>query len=219
MRKLIYLKVLLILINFPLASYGQGTNLQFNQVLNLKNGESYTVPPGKVVKVESIFTDYTGYTTVYNIIGCISSAPTMNGYRCFYKLSNQSSGVHIGLANSPFTIYRIGDLNAKTQSPNYTGFTNDTLYFDPTSPPNCINGVVNGNNACPQSFNIDMTPNTSAINNANLPIWLKAGKTIEIAPLPNESNIYSIQWYPSLSNDSKKGSGTFITAIEFNIVP
>ena len=46
MRKYIDLKVLLFLINFPLTSYGQGSNLQFNQVLNLKNGDSYTVPAG-----------------------------------------------------------------------------------------------------------------------------------------------------------------------------
>ncbi len=36
-----------------LTVYSQG-NLQFNQVLNLVPGSSYTVPTGKVVKIESI---------------------------------------------------------------------------------------------------------------------------------------------------------------------
>jgi hypothetical protein len=49
MRKIITIAMLL----FSLASYAQG-NLQFNQVLNIKNGDNYTVPAGKTLKITSI---------------------------------------------------------------------------------------------------------------------------------------------------------------------
>jgi hypothetical protein len=41
------------LLFFALQSMAQG-NLQFNQVINIKNGDTYTVPAGKVLKIISI---------------------------------------------------------------------------------------------------------------------------------------------------------------------
>jgi len=49
MKKIITIAILL----FSMATYAQG-NLQFNQVLNIKNGDTYTVPSGKVLKITSI---------------------------------------------------------------------------------------------------------------------------------------------------------------------
>jgi hypothetical protein len=48
MKKIITIAILL----FSMATYAQG-NLQFNQVLNIKNGDTYTVPAGKVLKITS----------------------------------------------------------------------------------------------------------------------------------------------------------------------
>jgi hypothetical protein len=45
--------LLLALIFISLNAFGQG-NLQFNQVLNIKNGDNYTVPAGKVLKITAV---------------------------------------------------------------------------------------------------------------------------------------------------------------------
>jgi hypothetical protein len=47
-------KILTILsLLFAFQSMAQG-NLQFNQVINIKNGDTYTVPAGKVLKITSV---------------------------------------------------------------------------------------------------------------------------------------------------------------------
>jgi hypothetical protein len=59
MTKQIFLILFLVFGNF---SFAQG-NLQFNQVLLLNNGTSYTVPSGKVWKLESAV--YNTYSITY----------------------------------------------------------------------------------------------------------------------------------------------------------
>jgi len=49
MKKLLSIFLLFI----ALQSMAQG-NLQFNQVINIKNGDTYTVPAGKVLKITSV---------------------------------------------------------------------------------------------------------------------------------------------------------------------
>jgi hypothetical protein len=49
--KILFLSVFLLPFSFL---FSQG-NLQFNQVINITNGQTYTVPAGKVLKVEAIF--------------------------------------------------------------------------------------------------------------------------------------------------------------------
>ena len=45
--------IVILLFVIALGAKAQG-NLQFNQVINLTAGSNYTVPPGKVLKIESI---------------------------------------------------------------------------------------------------------------------------------------------------------------------
>ncbi len=65
MKKILFLY--LIFLSFSLL--GQG-NLQFNQVLTLNNGVNYTVPQGKVGKVESaVYTKYyMDYTSAARVL-------------------------------------------------------------------------------------------------------------------------------------------------------
>jgi hypothetical protein len=49
MKKILTVAILL----FSMATYAQG-NLQFNQVLNIKNGDTYTVPSGKTLKIITV---------------------------------------------------------------------------------------------------------------------------------------------------------------------
>jgi hypothetical protein len=193
----------------PTFVFSQGSNLQFNQVLNLKNGDTYTVPTGKVVKVESIYSDYHNLSVVYNYIGC----DQVSGTRCYYKLNNTSYSVHPGLPNNPFAMYQIGDLIARL-SVNGQGFNyvNDTLY---TMYSGIYCGSQNPYNACSPAVNVGLNPERGVIDDRNLPIWLKEGKQIAISALVPE-NYYNP---PNLTQPYVRGSGTFITAIEFNIVP
>jgi hypothetical protein len=64
---------------FSMASYAQG-NLQFNQVLNIKNGDTYTVPAGKTLKIESL------NSTKFNVNLQLSSCTNNGGnwFTCNY---------------------------------------------------------------------------------------------------------------------------------------
>jgi hypothetical protein len=206
MKAKLYFLFFLIL---PTFVFSQGSNLQFNQVLNLKNGDTYIVPAGKVVKVESIYSDYYNLSVVYNYIGC----DWVNGSRCYYKLPSTTYSNHPGLPNIPFAMYQIGDLIARL-SVNGQGYNyvNDTLY---TMNSYIYCGSQNQSNACPQVVYIGLNPERGVIDDRNLPIWLKEGKQIAISALVSE-NYYNP---PNLTQPYVRGSGTFITAIEFNIVP
>ena len=66
MRKIITIAMLL----FSMASYAQG-NLQFNQILNLKNGDNYTVPSNKILKIVSI--NFIDTRILQPLVGCRSN--------------------------------------------------------------------------------------------------------------------------------------------------
>jgi hypothetical protein len=110
-------------------------------------------------------------------------------------------------------MYQIGDLIARL-SVNGQGFNyvNDTLY---TMYSGIYCGSQNPYNACSPAVNVGLNPERGVIDDRNLPIWLKEGKQIAISALVPE-NYYNP---PNLTQPYVRGSGTFITAIEFNIVP
>jgi hypothetical protein len=69
----------------PLLCTAQG-NLQFNQVVNLSNSSNYTVPTGKVLKIESINFNNPTTSVPYSscIINCPSCGPS-SGVTCYYS--------------------------------------------------------------------------------------------------------------------------------------
>lgn len=80
MKKLLLITCL-ILAFMQMKSQG---NLQFNQVLNFGIGTSYTVPPGKVLKIESI--NFNSPVVTSNYSYCYVYSGTM--MNCFYETIN-----------------------------------------------------------------------------------------------------------------------------------
>ena len=73
---------------FALSLKAQG-NLQFNQVLNIENGMNYTVPTGKVLKIESI--NYVNPSAIVNYSSCTINCPgcgASSGVTCYYTSIN-----------------------------------------------------------------------------------------------------------------------------------
>lgn len=66
----------MLLLSYAANSFAQG-DLQFNQVINITPGQTYTVPEGKVLKVESVtFNNASVATTFVNQNGCGSNFGT-----------------------------------------------------------------------------------------------------------------------------------------------
>jgi hypothetical protein len=62
--------LLILAITISSFSFAQG-NLQFNQIINLQGGESYLVPAGKCLKIESLTLNEATFTTnLTNVGGC-----------------------------------------------------------------------------------------------------------------------------------------------------
>jgi hypothetical protein len=90
----------LIVLSTLLKLSGQGT-LQFNQVINLTPGNSYTVPAGKVLKITSVTSQASVITTPLQAqTGCIQTTCT-----CTYQAQ---------------TYLSIGNLNFTAQPSNLT---------------------------------------------------------------------------------------------------
>ena len=153
--------LLLALIFISLNAFGQG-NLQFNQVLNIKNGDNYTVPAGKVLKITSVSSDN---KVSFKVPFTYCDQVSYSQYRCVYDI------------NAPI-ICKIGNLNFSINS----GQPQQALG----------NGYQSVCSSCPSTYDYSYG-GFSVIT----PIWLKAGENITIA----------------------QGSGVFISAIEFNIIP
>jgi hypothetical protein len=102
MKKIITIAILL----FSMASYAQG-NLQFNQVLNIKNGDTYTVPSGKTLKIITV--------VVQNPTAKIplSSCTTSNGY----VTCNYYGSVTLGSISN--IVYTANNLSTGLPAPNY----------------------------------------------------------------------------------------------------
>lgn len=155
------MKIIILTLFSVLSSllYSQG-NLQFNQVINLTNGSTYTVPAGKVLKIESV--------SMAGSSICLPRTSTTSQY------CNGASGI---------MWYTIGI---------YAGFDyltiGDYIFSVPQQTAACNAAITNPN--C-YSYTISEPP-------VKTPIWLPAGKTVSV-------NMNSIK--------------TFISAIEFNIIP
>jgi hypothetical protein len=172
-------KILTIILIFVAKfSFGQGANLQFNQVINLSNGSHYIVPPGKVLKIESIYTDYTGLAIRIPLAGC-SISPTPWQSKCLYSNGN-------GLL-APNIMFKIGDIDVKS-SISYNYFSGDTLFTPIGGLTTCAD--------CSGYFEYNLSPNSAPAT----PIWLSPGKEIVIMPL---SNSVSTSSFPARSNGTQ----------------
>ena len=96
MRQLLTILLLL----FAFQSMAQG-NLQFNQIINIKNGDIYTVPAGKVLKITAIAT--TSKTTFK--IPFVRCDIWQGQAYCYYDPSNVFTG---SIGNLEFTAAPIG---------------------------------------------------------------------------------------------------------------
>ena len=152
------LLIFLLILQLPLGILAQGGNLQFNRVLNFTSGANYTVPQGKVLKIESYKSDVS-FQANYVYHGCDSSSNLGPVTACKYVLSNGNSHP-----------VKIGDI-VIAGSGNF----------------NSIDGthhiMVNGNNncaACPMSTTVVHFFNNS--HEIPCPFWLPAGDVITIFP-------------------------------------
>jgi hypothetical protein len=102
MKKIITIAILL----FSMASYAQG-NLQFNQVLNIKNGDTYTVPSGKTLKIITVIAQNATAKIP------LSSCTTSNGY----VTCNYFSSVTLGSVSD--LVYTANNLSIGLPAPNY----------------------------------------------------------------------------------------------------
>ncbi len=123
MKKLLTILLLL----FALQTFAQG-NLQFNQVINIKNGDTYTVPAGKVLKI----------TAVSSGSNNVISMPLL---RC-----DLLGGQNYCAYDLKATIGNIGNLNFNLNY-NQSNYPSGVLYSGPSSQCQCPSSYeyTNGN--------------------------------------------------------------------------
>ena len=176
-------------------AFCQGGNLQFNRVLNFTSGANYTVPQGKVLKIESTKFNLILYATV-NYIGCdtaMSFDPSYNMNRithyCKYSTTNNAHSVQIG----PI---KIGGFE---QGGLFNGFPYVSLTLF-----NSYDCSI-----CPPTYNSSYRIGNS--DELNCPLWLSEGEVVSIFPY--------LQLLPQFSSHQSALNGIYISAVEFNIVP
>ena len=176
-------------------AFCQGGNLQFNRVLNFTSGANYTVPQGKVLKIESTKFNLILNATL-NYIGCdttMSLDPSFNMNRithfCKYSTTNNAHSVQIG----PI---KIGGFE---QGGLFNGF------------PYVSHTLLNSYDCsvCPTTRNYPYKIGTS--DELNSPLWLSEGEVVSIFPY--------LQLLPQQSSTQSATNGIYISAVEFNIVP
>jgi len=185
---------LLLILNLPLAVLAQGGNLQFNRVLNFTSGANYTVPQGKVLKIESTKFNLSYFATL-NYIGCdttMSFDPIYNMNRithfCKYSTTNNAHSVQIG----PIKIFGFGQGGVFNGWP-YVGFTQNS-YDCSICPPTYASAYRIGDS-----------------DELNCPLWLSEGEVVSIFPY--------LQLLPLQYSQQSATNGIYISAVEFNIVP
>ena len=156
----------LVILFFLLVSFLGNTqgNLQFNKVLTIGPGESYTVPQGKVLKIESI--------NISSTYVCIPKTSEVSKNCGYYNGGNVTYGIYNGI--------------------NYLSIANQIF-----STPNFSGENLNANQ-CGAVFNDSCKPYDFGSLKFNCPIWLDAGKTIQV-----HAGVTSL----------------LISSIEFNIIP
>lgn len=143
-----FLSILLAIFLSSEIAIAQGGNLQFNQVININPGMSYTVPAGKVFKVESVSAIQVVMTN--QLVNAPYYAPC---YQCDY--------------GSELVYLSIDNLNFKGPS-----------------------GTVSScYTPCPSGRTVEI--NLPAIN---LPIWLKASKTISVNSIVSNLLVTGIEF-------------------------
>ena len=121
MRKIIYLSILL----FTNFTYSQG-NLQFNRVITFTPGSNYTVPTGKVLKIESINISSTSV--------CIprTSSQTQTCQPAYGQAYNNTYGIYDGI-----TFLTLNNINYVT--PSFSGFVGGAYQCSNWSNADCWN--------------------------------------------------------------------------------
>jgi len=186
---------LLLILHLPLGVLAQGGNLQFNRVLNFTSGANYTVPQGKVLKIESTKFNLSLSATL-NYIGCdttMSFDPNFNWNRinhfCKYSTTNNAHSVQIG----PIKIGGFEQGGLFNGYP-YVSITQFNSY-------DC--------SICPPTYNTFYRIGSS--DELNCPLWLSEGEVVFILPY--------LQFFQQFSSTQSATNGIFISAVEFNVVP
>ena len=154
-----FLLIFLLILQLPLGVLAQGGNLQFNRVLNFTSGANYTVPQGKVLKIENVLFD--GYTTI-----------NINYSHCDSVFNNGSYDVmcKYALPNNYSAPVEIGNFKLTGQGGNFDqGY--HTTYFG-SNYWRC--------NSCPPSVSLNFW--FQASDNITCPIWLGEGEAVKILP-------------------------------------
>ena len=141
---------LLVIIFSSLLSFSeafcQGGNLQFNRVLNFTSGANYTVPQGKVLKIESLITSVSTTFRV-NKVGCDTF--NLPGH-CYYSLGygyeapvqigslklNSNQGSFLNFNPDGHLIYSLGSISTAgcNNCPNHLDYVFQILSHNITMP-------------------------------------------------------------------------------------
>ena len=137
-------------------AFCQGGNLQFNRVLNFTSGANYTVPQGKVLKIESLNTNILATFRLAKV-GCDTFS---YAGLCYYSLGyGFEAPVQIGPLKLNSSQSTFGNINSNGHLIYNIGYiTND-----------CIN--------CPN--HVDYVLSIFG-NNITMPIWLSEGELVKI---------------------------------------
>lgn len=154
------MKLLVIVFSLLLSfseAFCQGGNLQFNRVLNFTSGANYTVPQGKVLKIESLNIHVETILRA-NLIGCDTfSTPRL----CYYSTGNVShTPVQIGALKLNSNQGTFENVNANGQLILSTGTQQNS-----------------GCNSC--SWNYDFVLSLNG-HNVTMPIWLSESEVVKI---------------------------------------
>jgi hypothetical protein len=137
-------------------AFCQGGNLQFNRALNFTSGANYTVPQGKVLKIESLNTNILATFRIWKV-GCDTfSYPGL----CYYSLGyGYEAPVQIGPLKLNSSQSAFGDVNS-----------NGHLVYN-------IGQNTIGCTTCPNYVDYVLYIPSNGIT---MPIWLSEGELVKI---------------------------------------
>ena len=139
-------------------AFCQGGNLQFNRVLNFTSGANYTVPQGKVLKIESLNTSIVA-TFRIGKVGCdtFSSFPGL----CYYSLGYGYEAP-----------VQVGSLKLNSVQGTFVNInSNGHLIYSINSQ------STNSCNSCPNHVDYTLSLSSQPIT---MPIWLSEGEPVKI---------------------------------------
>ena len=155
-----FLLIFLLILQLPLGVLAQGGNLQFNRVLNFTSGANYTVPQGKVLKIENVLFDGSASINLnYSFCDSIFQSGTYLTYCRYAFPNNYSAPIEIGTLKLTGIGGNFDQGYHTTVNSNYSFFTCN--YCAP-------NELLN------VSF--------QASDNITCPIWLGEGEVLKILP-------------------------------------